>query len=89
MRAGDRDCYAEQLPITTAIRANDEKEGHAALMNYLYVESMALSEKFGITQGAAMDYLDWRVQTEIAQMEAAFGVKQRDFEYDGWQRPDH
>ena len=30
-----------------------------------------------------MDYFDWRVQTELSQMEAAFGVKQSDFEYDG------
>ena len=52
-------------------------------MNYLYVESMAFADKFGITQGAAMDYLDWRIQTEKTQMEAAFGAKRCDPEYDG------
>ena len=82
-RAEERDCYAEQFPFTTTIRAIDKKEGRDTLMNYLYVASMALAEKFGITLGAAMDFLDWRMQTEIKLTEAVYGVKRCDSEHDG------
>ena len=57
------------------IRSVAEKEGHEALMNYLYVESMAVAEKLGITQGQAMDFFDWRMKTEFAQMKPAYGVR--------------
>ena len=53
-RAGESDFHAQQFPFTTVIHAIDKKELYEALMNYLYVESIAFGEKFGITQGAAM-----------------------------------
>ena len=68
--AGGRDSCAEWFAITTTFRAIAEKEGHEALMNYLFVESMALVKKFGITQGRVMANFDWRIQTEFAQMKA-------------------
>ena len=57
--AGETDSCAERFPFTCAIRVIADDDGEEALMKYLYVESMAPAEKFGIT-----------VLTELAQLKA-------------------
>ena len=43
---------------------------------------MAFTEEFGISQDEAMDYLDEMVQKETEQIEGAYCMKRRDFDYD-------
>ena len=59
----------QRFAFLCKIRSIEEKEGHETLMNYLYVESIA------IAQGQAMDFFDWRMKTKFARMKAAYGVR--------------
>ena len=81
--ARERDSCAERFPLTYSIRVIADEEEEEALMNYLYVESMALAEKFDITQGEATGLFLIGVGDSTAQSAAKGGSSRGERPGDG------